>query len=70
MHRRGRKAGQPDIQLLVKIQEAQRVELTNEIESALASGDAARAGDAIAQYRSVPGAILRRRRNGPGAYGE
>jgi hypothetical protein len=47
--------GSPSIQLLVKIQEAQRVQLTNEIESALASGDAARAGDAIAQYRSVPG---------------
>jgi hypothetical protein len=47
--------GSPSATILVKIEEAQRADLANEIEAALAAGDAARAEDGIARYRTIPG---------------
>jgi hypothetical protein len=48
--------GSPSALILFKIQDAERTTLSNEIEAALAKGDAARAEDAIMRYRTVPGA--------------
>jgi hypothetical protein len=48
--------GSPSAPILFRIQDAERSTLSAQVEAALAKGDAARAEDAIVQYRSVPGA--------------